>query len=161
MQTYHIHPAGTLSVTPEGAYLHFRADAPMSGGLLRLWLIGEGRCGQLGLMTPHGGRLHLDRRMSRRELTGFPQVIERAELSERRPAEPDPAQPEVRAEGALGDTVWHRNQDGSLSAEIGGRHYIALPSSLRRPAPCSRMIDGREYVIFPAPHDCQTGKSGV
>ena len=41
---YAIHPAGKLTVTPEGAYLHFHAEAPQAPGLLRLWLSGGGNC---------------------------------------------------------------------------------------------------------------------
>ena len=79
---YAIHPAGKLTVTPEGAYLRFHAEAPQAAGLLRLWLSGCGRCESLGLMEPRGGRLVLDRRLSRRELCRFPAQIERAELAE-------------------------------------------------------------------------------
>ena len=67
---YAIHPVGKLTVTPEGAYLRFHAEAPQAAGLLRLWLSGCGRCESLGLMEPRGGRLVLDRRLSRRELCG-------------------------------------------------------------------------------------------
>ena len=42
---YAIHPVGKLTVTPEGAYLRFHAEAPQAAGLLRLWLSG---CGELG-----------------------------------------------------------------------------------------------------------------
>ena len=69
---YAIHPAGKLTVTPEGAYLHFHAEAPQMPGLLRLWLSGGGSCESLGLMEPRGGRLVLDRRLSRRELAASP-----------------------------------------------------------------------------------------
>ena len=69
---YAIHPVGKLTVTPEGAYLRFHAEAPQAAGLLRLWLSGCGRCESLGLMEPRGGRLVLDRRLSRRELCRFP-----------------------------------------------------------------------------------------
>ena len=81
---YAIHPVGKLTVTPEGAYLRFHAEAPQATGLLRLWLSGCGRCESLGLMEPRGGRLVLDRRLSRRELCRFPAQIERAELAGRR-----------------------------------------------------------------------------
>lgn len=53
---------------------------------MRLWLSGCGRCESLGLMEPRGGRLVLDRRLSRRELCRFPAQIERAELAEQRPS---------------------------------------------------------------------------
>ena len=32
---YAIHPVGKLTVTPEGAYLHFHAEAPQAAGLYR------------------------------------------------------------------------------------------------------------------------------
>ena len=163
--TYIIEPAGTLTVTREGAYLRFRGDAPMQPGLLRLWLSGGGRCEALGVMQPRNGRLSLDRRLSRRELARFPRNIERAELSEVRPAThdvPAEAQHEPRQERSAdeGDTLWRRNADGSLYAEIAGNAYVALPSQLRRPSPCGKKIGGREYVIFPAP-SCKIGDDTV
>ena len=163
--TYIIEPAGTLTVTREGAYLRFRGDAPMQPGLLRLWLSGGGRCEALGIMQPRGGRLSLDRRLSRRELARFPRNIERAELSEQRPATHDTPvgaqqQPTQEHSSGAGDTLWRRNADGSLYARIGGNAYVALPSQLRRPSPCRKKIGGREYVIFPAP-SCKTGDDTV
>ena len=80
---YAIHPVGKLTVTPEGAYLRFHAEAPQAAGLLRLWLSGCGRCESLGLMEPRGGRLVLDRRLSRR--SSGRRARPRGSLSRRRP----------------------------------------------------------------------------
>lgn len=161
MNTYNISPAGTLTVAADGAYLRFRADAPMSGGVMRLWLIGGGRCEALGVMSPCGGRLRLDRRISRRELARFPGRIERAVLAEQRPADAKAAPPPPAADDNNADTLWHRNPDGTLSADIDGVRCLAIPSALRRPAPCMRLICGREYVVFPAPSSCKRRENSV
>ncbi|MEI3061452.1 MAG: hypothetical protein V8S72_00185 [Oscillospiraceae bacterium] len=157
---YAIHPVGKLTVTPEGAYLHFHAEAPQAAGLLRLWLSGCGRCESLGLMEPRGGRLVFDCRLSRRELCCFPAQIERAELAAaaavgraRAGAEPAPSHD-------ASDVIWRGDAGTELVAEINGRRYIALPAKLRRPSHCSRNIGGQEYVIFPAP-SCKNGDNSV
>lgn len=157
---YAIHPAGKLTVTPEGAYLHFHAEAPQAPGLLRLWLSGGGNCESLGLMEPHGGKLVLDRRLSRRELCRFPAQIECAELAEQRPSGVPAREPETVPASDPSDVIWRGDAETGLVAEISGRRYVALPARLRRPAPCSRNIGGREYVIFPAP-SCKTGEKSV
>ena len=44
---YAIHPVGKLTVTPEGAYLRFHAEAPQAAGLLRVhapFIFGAPRC---------------------------------------------------------------------------------------------------------------------
>ena len=157
---YAIHPAGKLTVTPEGAYLHFHAEAPQAPGLLRLWLSGGGKCERLGLMEPHGGRLVLDRRLSRRELCRFPAQIERAELAEQRPSGVPVQESEPVPAHAPSDVIWRGDAGTGLVAEINGRRYVALPARLRRPSPCSRNIGGREYVIFPAP-SCKNDDNSV
>lgn len=159
---YAIHPAGKLTVSPDGAYLHFRAEAPPMPGLLRLWLSGGDRCESLGLMEPRGGRLILDRRLSRRELCRFPVRIERAILAEQRPpdapsSEPEPAQAQPNDPS---DIIWRGDAGTELVAEVNGRRYIALPAKLRRPSRCSRNIGGQEYVIFPAP-SCKSSDNNV
>lgn len=157
---YAIHPAGKLTVTPEGAYLRFHAEAPQAAGLLRLWLSGCGRCESLGLMEPRGGKLVLDRRLSRRELCRFPAQIERAELAEQRPSGAPAREPEPAPSHDASDVIWRGDAGTELVAEMNGRRYIALPAKLRRPSHCSRNIGGQEYVIFPAP-SCKNGDNSV
>ena len=157
---YAIHPAGKLTVTPEGAYLRFHAEAPQAPGLLRLWLSCGGSCESFGLMEPRGGRLVLDRRLSRRELCRFPAQIERAELAEQRPSGVPTREPEPVPTSDPADVIWRGDAGTGLVAEINGRRYVALPARLRRPSPCSRNIGGREYVIFPAP-SCKNGANSV
>ena len=170
---YAIHPVGKLTVTPEGAYLRFHAEAPQAAGLLRLWLSGCGRCESLGLMEPRGGRLVLDRRLSRRELCRFPAQIERAELAEQRPSGAPAREPEPAPSHDASDVIWRGDAGTELVAEINGRRYIALPAKLRRIAVIllglaalvldrvgKRNIGGREYVIFPAP-SCKNDDNSV
>ena len=70
--------AGTLSVSEEGLYTCFEAHAGEHDGLVRLWVCGGGECAYLGVMQPWSGGLYLRRRLSRRELKGFPAQIEYA-----------------------------------------------------------------------------------
>ena len=156
---YSIQPSGKLTVTPEGAYLRFHAEAPPMPGLLRLWLSGGDQCESLGLMEPRGGRLILDRRLSRRELCRFPARIERVLLAAQRPSDAPPLESEP-VQHDPSDIIWRGDAGTELIAEVNGRRYVALPARLRRPSHCSRNIGGREYVIFPAP-SCKNGDKSV
>ena len=102
--------AGTLTVTRDGLYTVFEAEAPGCGGLVRLWVHGGGRSACLGVMQPWSGGLWLRRRLSRRELEAFPDPIElvsdREEadnlhntinITQEAPGEESPAQPPEEA----------------------------------------------------------------
>ena len=69
-------PAGTLTVSHDGLYTVLEASAPPTDGLVRLWVHGGGKSAYFGVMEPKDGGLHLRRRLSRRELAGFPDPIE-------------------------------------------------------------------------------------
>ena len=93
--------AGRLHVEQQGLYTCMEVSAEPREGLLRIWVQGGGREAYLGLLQPGESGLSLRRRLSRREMAAFPQVIEQA--SDRRlppkeetnitqgPAEPPPA----------------------------------------------------------------------
>ena len=70
--------AGTLRVEQQGLYTCMEVSAGAREGLLRIWVQGGGREAYLGLLQPGEGGLYLRRRLSRRELAEFPQVIEQA-----------------------------------------------------------------------------------
>ncbi len=69
---------GKLKVEKQGLYTLMEATAPEAEGLVRLWVQGGGREAYLGLMVPQNGGLCLRRRLSRLELSAFPENIERA-----------------------------------------------------------------------------------
>lgn len=70
--------AGTLRIEQQGLYTCMEVRAGAREGLLRIWVQGGGREAYLGILQPEGEGLYLRRRLSRRELADFPQVIEQA-----------------------------------------------------------------------------------
>ena len=151
---------GKLTVTQEGLYTVYEAQLDLSDDrLYRLWLHGVGDCAYLGLMQPWSGGMYLRKKLSRSQQQGFPQTIEFASNEEKtglhneiKPAEtepescPWPAPVEESNEGLL----WLRRPDGSLVSHDGLSSLVALPVSLKSPAPGAvlRQIEGREYMIF-------------
>ena len=167
--------AGTLRVEQQGLYTCMEVSAGAREGLLRIWVQGGGREAYLGVLQPGEGGMYLRRMLSRRELAGFPQVIEQAsdrQLPTREevditqettgsmpPPAPEPApepepQPEQEPEPASTmeppTLIWQERRDGSLVAKEGSHTLLALPARLRR-APQGadlRRIGGREYLVF-------------
>ena len=70
--------AGTLRIEQQGLYTCMEVRAGAREGLLRIWVQGGGREAYLGVLQPGEEGLYLRRRLSRRELEAFPQVIEQA-----------------------------------------------------------------------------------
>ena len=70
--------AGTLRIEQHGLYTCMEVTAEAREGLLRIWVQGGGREAYLGVLQPGEEGLYLRRRLSRRELADFPQVIEQA-----------------------------------------------------------------------------------
>ena len=70
--------AGTLRIEQQGLYTCMEVSAGAREGLLRIWVQGGGREAYLGVLQPEGEGLSLRRRLSRRELAAFPQMIEQA-----------------------------------------------------------------------------------
>ena len=167
-------PAGTLTVSQEGLYTVFEAEAPDTGSLVRLWAHGDGKSACLGVMEPRDSGLVLRRRLTRRDLATFPSPIEYAsdreqadlhnslDIIEHLPVSqaespheagagettctacPWPAEP--RAEGLL----WYRREDGSLTAFDGVSSLLAIPAELRTPngRMAERVIEGKKYLVF-------------
>ena len=69
---------GKLTVEKQGLYTIIEAGAEKSQGLVRLWVQGQGEQAYLGVMEPKNGGLYLRRRLSRLEMSAFPQKIEQA-----------------------------------------------------------------------------------
>lgn len=70
--------AGKLSVERDGLYTLMEAVTALSGEVKRVWVHGEGGEGYLGVMQPWSGGMYLKRRLSKRDMVGFPDVIEYA-----------------------------------------------------------------------------------
>lgn len=153
--------AGTLRIEQQGLYTCMEVRAEAREGLLRIWVQGGGREAYLGVLQPGEEGLYLRRRLSRRELTAFPPVIEQAsdqQLPHREevnitqepealapaPAlepepqpEPEPApqpepEPQVASTVELPTLIWQERRDGSLVAKEGSHTLLALPARLRR-----------------------------
>lgn len=82
---------GRLSVRKEGLYTVFRAELPAREGLQRLWLYGAGLWFCLGLLTPTGESLRLEKRLSRADCARLPRRMEYAALQPKREAQPEEA----------------------------------------------------------------------
>lgn len=127
---------GQLSIRREGAYVVCQGYARWSGELLRLWLYGSGEPVYLGVLQPDGT---VRKRFSLAEFGRVRGVLTHcgnAPLNKKEtPAETD--------------TLWYLQPDGTLRCGA----YIAFPADgVRLPRGCSavrRIIEGREYVIFP------------
>ena len=90
--------AGTLRIEQQGLYTCMEVSAGAREGLLRIWVQGGGREAYLGVLQPGEEGLYLRRRLSRRELADFPQVIEQASDQQLPPQEEvditqEPAEP--------------------------------------------------------------------
>ena len=149
--------AGTLSVSEEGLYTCFEAHAGEHDGLVRLWVCGGGECAYLGVMQPWSGGLYLRRRLSRRELKGFPAQIEHAAdqsddslhnicVDSPTPSCPFPADIPEDAPSLQ----WFSRRDGTLVSFDGISCLVALPAELRHAdrRAVIREIAGRKYMVF-------------
>lgn len=169
---------GTLRAEREGLMTVFEARTRRLEGVQRLWVCGEDKCAYLGVLIPAGTELCLRRKLSRRDMTAFPEKILYAATAEPkyavRPGRDTPeGKPTPAAEGTKPDKetapkaasepekkpavpqktrelVWERASMGTLVACCGGVVYTAIPATLRRAAPGVRLetINGREYIVF-------------
>ena len=127
---------GQLSIRREGAYVVCHGHARWSGELLRLWLYGSGEPVYLGVLQPDGA---VRKRFSLAEFGRIRGVLTHCGNA---PLNKTEAPEET-------DTLWYLQPDGTLRS---GR-YIAFPADgVRLPRGYSgvrRVIEGKEYVIFP------------
>ena len=142
MSTYHIlhsnRPIGTLEMEADGLYTVFTARCELILPRLRLHVWGDDAHAYLGLMLPEDGALRLRKRLTRLECEKLPNPIRYAAGEENAP----PELPE-----------WQRAPDGTLRRTEGGvelvaisRERVSVPGVPRR---LLRVIDGREYLVFP------------
>lgn len=156
---------GTVTAQRSGAYTVFTARALYSGPLKRISLYGGGAEGSLGVLAPDGDEVTLTRRLTRSQLASFPSAPEYAAESGGSPgvqpvpereegdgADEQEREPET-APAQDGGELWYASPDGTLSRFDGRRMLVALPSENARVPDWAkgvvRMINGREYVVFP------------
>ena len=171
-ETYPIYyngaPAGTLQAEREGLFTVFTARMEDPGSLVRLSVFGAGgRESCLGVMAPENGALALRKRLSRRDMAGFPEPIlyaapagtaqpRPAPAAEEEPPEEPPAEPpaepgpDSRERGT--EHIWYQAGDGSLFTARNGHSYRAIPMAAwglpMEHALEERVIDGVRYAVF-------------
>ena len=127
---------GRLSVRREGAYVVCQGHARWNGELLRLWLYGSGEPVYLGVLQPDGT---VRKKFSLSEFGRIRGVLTHCGNAPLKNVQ----SPEET------DTLWYLQSDGTLRCGT----YIAFPAEgVRLPRGYSgvrRVIEGREYVIFP------------
>ena len=139
MSTYKImhfsQTIGTLETSSDGLYTVFTARCEPVSPSLRLCVFGESAHAYLGLMLPEDGALYLQKRLSRLECGRLPSPILYA------------------AEEAAESSDWRPAPDGTLRRTEGGTELVAVPRERARvpgvPRHLLRVIDGREYLVFP------------
>ena len=128
---------GTLETTADGLYTVFTARCEQVLPRLRLHVFGETAHAYLGLMLPEGDGLYLRKRLSRLDCASLPSpILYAAEAA----APPD-------------SSGWRPAPDGTLRRTEGGAELVAVPRERARvpgvPKHLLRVIDGREYLVFP------------
>ncbi len=142
MSTYKIlhsgQSIGVLETTADGLYTVFTARCEPVLPRLRLSVFGETAHAYLGLMLPENGVLYLRRRLSRLECARLPSPILYAAEEAAASSEP---------------SGWRPAPDGTLRRTEGGAELVAVPRSRAHvpgvPKHLLRVIDGREYLVFP------------
>ena len=127
---------GRLSIRRERAYVVCHGHARWNGELLRLWLYGSGEPVYLGVLQPDGT---VRKKFSLSEFGRIRGVLTHCGNAPLKNVQ----SPEET------DTLWYLQSDGTLRCGT----YIAFPAEgVRLPRGYSgvrRVIEGREYVIFP------------
>ena len=142
MSTYNIlhsgNSIGTLETTSDGLYTVFTARCEPVLPRLRLSVFGETAHAYLGLMLPEDGALYLRRRLTRLDCAKLPSPILYAAEEAAEPEEP---------------SDWRPAPDCTLRRMEGGVELVAVPRERARvpgvPRYLLRVIDGREYLVFP------------
>ena len=158
---------GTLQVGNEGLMTVFEARTCRLEGIQRLWVWGGEKSAYLGVLMPAGNEMCLRKKLSRRDMMEFPDVILYAATAEK-PADiaeapaiglteappavitAEPTQPPAKVPDEESGPIWHSAAMGTLTAVMDGMIYTAIPVMLRRMVRGVRIeiIDGRSYIIF-------------
>ena len=141
MSTYNIlhsgKTIGTLETSSDGLYTVVTARSEPVAPWLRLSVWGENAHAYLGRMLPEGDGLYLRKRLTRLDCAALPRpILYAAEAA----APPD-------------SSGWRPAPDGTLRRTEGGAELVAVPRERARipgvPRHLLRVIDGREYLVFP------------
>ena len=148
--------AGRITVRRNGLMTEFDASVPDREGLLRLSVYGGGREGYLGVTEPGNGGLRLIRTLSASAMKNFPENIQYAGAAGEEPApviDVSQAPASVPEPGAPEDgLLWFSTPEGVLTAFDGEGTLCAIPADMPRPPKgIARIINGREYLVFPGP----------
>lgn len=133
---------GELRVYTEGLMTVFDARCDKANGLVKLYIFGAEGKAYLGTMQPQGSGLRLVRRLSRAALRSFPDKPEYVADSEIKMQEPE----------RNSDILWRIGPKGCLVGCDGEKNMIAIPADsarLKAGRELIRVIEGREYMIFP------------
>lgn len=138
---------GTVRFRREGAYMVCRGQAHYEGDMVRLWIYGKGEPGYLGVLMPDGkGNGTVRKKFSLSDFARLPNPMEYC-------ATEAVAVPITQESAAEQDVLWHAVGDGTLVRFAEGRRYMAFPvEEIRLPRGARfvlRMIEGKQYVIFP------------
>ena len=152
-------PIGTLTVTQEGLFTVFSAQAKTDADRLRLVVCGEQSRVYLGLLLPDGtGALTLRKRLTRLERARLPDpILFAADAAWDIPDAPEPATDPPQAQKFAPDdgldVLWYSAPDGVLTTYDGKRMLVAIPADApnlpRGAETVLREINGRQYLIFP------------
>lgn len=133
---------GELRVYTEGLMTVFDARCDKAKGLVKLYLFGSDGKAYLGTMQPQGGGLRLVRRLSRAGLKNIPEKLEYAADREIKTQKPEQEN----------DVLWRLGPKSCLVGCDGEKNLIAIPADgaiLKAGRELTRVIEGREYIIFP------------
>ncbi len=136
---------GSLSAYTEGLMTKLEAECCHSEKLVRLYIFGSGKSAYLGVMQPDNGKLRLTKKLSRAQMRKFPEKIEYASDKPMEEKE-EPVQPKTD------DLLWFSTPQGILTCINGNQRLIAMPADMRASRYTKRIIriiNGREYVVFP------------
>ena len=129
---------GTLETSSDGLYTVFTALCEPVAPRLRLSVWGENDHAYLGLMLPENGGLYLRKRLTRLACAALPRPILYAAEEAAEPSE---------------SSGWRPSPDGTLRRTENGAELVAVPRERARvpgvPKHLLRVIDGREYLVFP------------
>lgn len=143
---------GRLKVMKEGLYTVFEAVVPSNTELLRLYIRGGGKTGDLGIMKPCGASACLKRKLSRIQAAALPEKIDEVfalKYNEKLPAAE--TEKTLKKIPVIKETpLWEKLPDGSMRSFDGKSHFLALPAKLRTKPTGLRLMEyeGREYLVF-------------
>lgn len=109
---------GELSISREGLFWVFDARCAMQEELVRLSIYGDGREGYLGVMSPDGEWLCLQKRLSRAAVADFPTTIEYAGLKGQQSQAPEGKRDDLAAAETESEPELEAISDDTIPQEV-------------------------------------------